>query len=212
MSTALVKAFSIADTKLWKGGCRIVLGLATGTGVFPTNFEDVIDPTTMALVAPYTDFGATNEDGFTVSRTWDEIDGVATDQRDFLLREGSVENVAMTGTAVSLYTDITTMAYLWGLGTVSTVAAVVGPPAKRGFKKANLGTVTDITPRIFCILQQNNVSGKLRMFAFRKARVTSPGDLTLQSRVTASNEFNLTFDPDPAIIDGSDFGLLFEET
>ncbi len=212
MATALVKAFSIADTKLWKGGCRIVVGAVGGGGVFPTTMEDVIDLTDMGLVAPWTDFGATTDDGFTISRSWDEIDGVATDQRDFLLREGSVENVTMTGTATSLYTDITTLAYLWGLGTVVTVALVVGPPAKRAHKKANLGTVTDVTPRLFCILQQNNVSGKLRMFAFRKARITSPGDLNLQSRVTASNEFTVNFDPDPAIIDGSDFGILFEET
>lgn len=209
MTTPLAKAMPITDTKLWKGGCRIILG--TTAGPFPTTFEDIIDPTTMTLVSPFTDFGATTEDGFTISRSWDEIEGVATDQRDFLLREGSVENVQMQGTATSLYTDIATMAYLWGLGTVVLVPAVTGPPAKRAFRKASLGTVTDITPRVFVILQQNNISSKLRMFAFRKARVTSPGDLTLQSRVTATNEFTVVFDPDPVIVDGSDFGMMFEE-
>jgi hypothetical protein len=135
---------------------------------------------------------------------------VATDQRDFLLREGSVENVVMSGTATSLYTDIATMAWVWGLGVTTTIPA--NGVISRAQKSAKLGTVTDLSPRVFGILQQNNVSSKMRLLAFRKARVTDPQDMNMQGRTTSAVDFNLVFDPDPAIIDGTDFGLYFEET
>jgi len=211
MATALVRALTIDDTKLWRGGGRLVMG-ALGTGTFPTVMEDVINLTTMALVAPYVDLGATSDDGFTLTHGWDDVDGIPTDQRDYDLRQGATENAVYGATFTPLQADIDSLVWFWGLDASTTVAQVTGPPIKVAHKKAKLGGSPALTTRIFCILQQNDVSSKMRMFAFRKARIAAPGDLTGNRRTVMSGEVELSFLPDTAITDNSDFGMLFEET
>jgi hypothetical protein len=122
MATDLTRNFVPADSKIWKGGARLLT--ASKTVVLPANpkLEDVISPATFVLQSGWVDIGALSDDGVAIAREWDESEGLLIDQRDFPLRGGQPQNVRMSITATLVYSDLASLDYLWQLGTTTAAA------------------------------------------------------------------------------------------
>jgi hypothetical protein len=209
MSTGLVDALAINESDIWRGGHRLLLGDLSTPPSFPSKIEDVINPTTYVLAAGWTDIGATTEDGFRLTPEWDTVDGVPIDQRDTPLFGGNINNIRINGTATAMYTDLATLRVTWAIvGASSAIAAGAGTVAQH---VAPIGEVSSLPERMVAIVQEHEKTGKLRVVAFRRAKLSSPGELPFSSREVSRNEFTLTFLPDNAITDGSSFGKIFEE-
>jgi len=221
MATQLVSAISIdasADARIWQGGARLVYAAVAPETPVPTQavpryIEDILNLTSYALEDGYHDFGATSEDGITLGRSFDIQDGINIDQRDYPLRGGRPNNFAMTLGGTSMDTSLDRMKWLWALGAITAISAnPSGTPANAAQRRVGLGAPSALIERPLVVLQQNDVTGKIRMFFLRKARIASAGDFQIQSRGTTTNEFSFNILPDPGVTDGSDFGLLFELT
>lgn len=208
MATSLVENFAIVEANIWKGGHRILFGDTGTPPAVPANLEDIINPTTFALETGWTDFVATTDDGFTMTREWEVDEGIATDQRGYNLRAGGISGTTMGGSATSLYSDYETLKMTWVLGSTTAIAAGSGITAQHVTK---IGAPAIVPERQCVILQMNDSTGKIRAFYFRRAKFTDPGEIGLKASEPTSQEFALTFEPDASQTDGSDFGLLFEQ-
>lgn len=210
MATALVRAMTIDDAKIWRGASRVVIGDSVTPPTFPTKIEDILSLTTMILITGWTDLGATSDEGTDIERGQDVDEGFAIDQRDYNLRSGRVSGVSMKASQTLLYTDITTLKTIWEAGTLTTVAAVASVNVAQ--KRLAVGSPSALTKRFVAILQQNDSSGKMRVFVFRRGSFTETGSLKVNAKDTSMIDSTIEFQPDPAQIDGTDFGVVIEET
>jgi hypothetical protein len=207
MATSLVTNLSIDLAKIWTGGHRLVY--APIETAFPGDLEDIINVSTWALETGWVDFGPTTDDGFEITREGDVNEGVAIDQRDYNLGAGNYANVSMGGSCTAMYTDSATLKLKWEFGT--TTAIPIGTGVTITQSSTAMGSPATPTPRRLAVLQQNT-NGLLRAFVFRRATVELGGSVALHKGDPEGTEVTFVFQPDPSITDGSDFGVLLEQT
>lgn len=208
MAVSLINSVALQETNIWKGGHLLLLGDPTTPPAFPTKIEDVIAPDTFAFKTGWSFFTATDENGFDIQPTYEVDKGIPTDQRKYNLLKGDVDTVAWSGSGTALYSDLTTLKKLWNLGGITAIAAVAGTTVAQ--RVANIGVPERLLEQQVAIVQQNNKTKKLRVLVFRKGTFTEPQAMKAAGRSVSSNAFTVTFDPDTTIVDGSDFGKIFE--
>lgn len=210
MGTALASAIAYDEGTLWRGACRIIISDTASPPTFPTLLEDVIDLTTMALEAGWVDLGLTSDEGAEIERAMDVDEGIPVDQRDYLLRTGRVSNVTKSITTTLMDTSIQSIKRTWEAGTLTAIAASVGVNVAQ--KKLAIGNPGTLTERFVAVLQQNDAAGeKLRMFVFRKGKITESGAIKVSAKDPSIIDITISCEADPSQTDGSDFGFLFEE-
>jgi len=200
----LVDNISVARNEVYKGASYLVLGSLAS---FPGELESVIHPTTYALAEGLTAYAPTTEDGVTLNRSAEVSDGIAIDQRKSNLDEGEPDAWEMEAGTTLLKTNAAALAVAWELGTVeshtgSVVSQTVTP----------ISAPTTFTERQLYIIQEDAKTGRLRVFAFRKAVVQPDGDLNVQSEEASGlpTTFKIREDTDITAHHGS-FGKIFEE-
>lgn len=207
MSTALARALVPAETKMYRGENRIVIGDDTTT--WPTKLEDIIDLTTFLLETGWTDLGVTNPDGVSIERTQDVDEGIEIDQRDYMLRRGKVSNIGYTIGYSLMYSDNATLKKVWNSPTLTAIAASVGVNVAQ--TELELGSPDSLVRYPIAILQQDDKSGKLRAFVFRQAMFTETGGITISRTDPSVLEITMEVDPDVSEA-GTEFGVVFEQT
>lgn len=204
MASPLVKGLSIDEAKIWTGGHRLVYApIATA---FPTDLDDIVNMTTWALATGWVDFGPTTDDGFEITREGDVNEGIAIDQRDYNLGAGNYANVTMGGSCTAMYTDSATLKLKWEFGATTAVAGGTVPQSSTA-----MGSPSTPIKRRLAVLQQNT-NGYLRAFVFRQATVELGGSVALHKGDPEGTEVTFIFQPDASIVDGTDFGVLLEQT
>ena len=201
---SLVDNVSITREQVYKGSGVLAIGSLTS---FPGELESVINPTTYALGAGISFYAPTSEDGVALNRSAEVTDGIAIDQRKANLDEGEPEAWSMGASVTLLRTDAAMLALAWELGTVESHSGSVVEQ-----------TVTPISaPHTFTeqelyLIQEDAKTGRLRVFAFRKAVPQPDGDLNAQAEEATGLPitFKLREDTSVALHHGS-FGKIFEE-
>lgn len=203
----------VSKTKIWRGAGRIVYA-ASGTS-FPGRIESIINPSTFALNASWSDIGGTSEDGVTVTREFEGRDGVMVDQLPYPLFAGDPHNWKMSCGFELLETDIAKLQIAWELP--ASVALTSGSgPTDYGIAqtKVGLSAPNSLTQRLLAVIQEQPEDADLRVIAFRKAQLT-PEATELVMASSDPSGLAITFDcqADSDIDDDSDpFGAVFEET
>ena len=201
---SLIDNVSVTRNQVYKGSGVLALGTLTS---FPGELETVINPTTYALGNGLTIYAPTTEDGVTLNRTAEVSDGIAIDQRKANLDEGEPEGWSMECGVTLLRTDAQALAMAWELGTVESVTGSVVSQTV-----TPISAPATFTERELYLIQEDAKTGRLRVFAFRKAVPQPDGDLNAQSEEASGLPitFRLREDTSVAEADGS-FGKIFEE-
>lgn len=204
----MIDAISVDRDTIYKGAARLVYANTT-LASFPGRFESVMNATTYALVSGWNDFGATTEEGITVSRSAELSDGIALDQRVTPLDEGEPESWEMSLETTLLNTSLTNVALAWEAGTLRAYIADGGYAAQHVL---DLDAPTSFTQRMLCVIQEDPKSERLRMVCFRKVTPKVDGSDLTMSRGEASElpvSFTLAADEDVAQGSGQ-FGRIYE--
>ena len=207
--TQMIDAITVDRDNIYKGAARLVYSDPTALTSFPGRFESVMNPTTYALVAGWTDFGATTEDGITITREASLDDGIAVDQRNSPLDEGEPETWTMSAETTLLDTSLANIAIAWAAGTLRAHAADGSTAAQHAL---DLDAPTSFTTRMMCAIQEDPKTAKLRMACFRKVKPKVDGSDLSMSRNEASElplSFTLASDEDVAQGSGQ-FGRIYE--
>jgi hypothetical protein len=201
---SLVDNVSITRNQVYKGSGVLAIGSLAS---FPGELESVINPTTYVLGSGIAAYVPTSEDGVTLNRTAEVSDGIAIDQRKSNLDEGEPEAWSMGLGTTLLRTDAAMLKIAWELGTVeplvgSVVSQTVTP----------ISAPSTFTEQELYLIQEDAKTGRLRVFAFRKAVPQPDGDLNAQSEEASGLPvtFKLREDTSVAAHHGS-YGKIFEE-
>jgi len=207
--TTLTDAINVDRDEIFKGAARLVYSNPATLTSFPGRFESVMNPTTMALVAGWTDFGGTTEDGLTVRREAELSDGIPVDQRRSPLDEGEPEKWNMSAETTLLQTSLTNIKLAWEGGTLRAHPAAGGNAAQHVLDLDAPGIVTE---RMLCAFQEDPKTLKMRMICFRKAKPKVDGAEMKWSRSDATEvPISFTLASDEDISEGSgQFGRIYE--
>lgn len=241
MTTALARALTINDANIWKGAARMMTSVSTWATLFPT-YDAVTDPPLLedivhmrsfpaytvpivqyTLAVGWADLGALTEDGVTITREWDESDGITIDQRDTPLRGGIPQNVRMSVSATSVYNSLDMLDYFWQTGSTGTVPTAPGaaPAAEGNVAQRNLtiGETKTLAEKRVAIVQQSDTptSGvspiyKVHGFLFRAGVLNPPSAIKWSSRAHTTQDFALRIRSDVSVSDGTEFGWFLEQT
>jgi len=205
----MIDAISINRETIYKGAARLVYSDPTELTSFPVHFEDVMNPTTYILATGWVDFGATTEDGVTISREAELSDGISLDQRVTPLDEGEPESWEMSLEATLLNTSLPNIAVVWEAGTNHAITAGTGYAAQHVL---DLDAPTAFTTRMLCAIQEDPKSERLRMACFRKVTPKVDGSELAMSRTDASElPASFTLAADENVAEGAgQFGCIFE--
>jgi len=203
----MIDAITVDRDTIYKGAARLVYADPETLSSFPGRFESVMSPTTYALESGWSDFGATTEDGVTISREAELSDGIAVDQRNSPLDEGEPESWTMALNTTMLNTSLTNLAIVWEAGTnrahvdTGTAQHILDIDAPDSF-----------TERMLCAIQEDPKTNKLRMACFRKVKPKVDGsELSMQSGEASELEVNFTLSADEDITQGAgQFGKVYE--
>ena len=203
---ALIDNVTVTRTKVYKGAARLVVDDGTETfSSFPGAFDSVMNPATYELQAGLTDLGPTSEDGVTISRSADLSEGIPLDQRKTNLDEGEPESWEMAAEATLMHTDLDNFQIAWEGGTKRTIAS---PTAQHSL---DLDAASAFTERMAFFIQEDPISKKLRLFAFRKAVPQVDGEVNIQSNEATGLPLSLKLKADETVSEGSgQFGKIFE--
>ena len=201
---SLIDNVSITRDQVYKGSGILALGTLTS---FPGELETVIDPDTYALGSGLTIYAPTSEDGVTLNRTAEVSDGIAIDQRKANLDEGEPDGWSMELSTTLLRTDAAALAVAWELGTVENLTGSVVDQTV-----TPISAPATFTEQELYLIQEDAKTGRLRVFAFRKAVPQPDGELNAQSEEATGLPvtFKLREDTSVAERHGS-FGRIFEE-
>lgn len=201
---SLVDNITVTRPKVYKGASYVVYG---NLASFPGELESVIHPTTYELAAGLTAICPTTEDGVTIGRTIEVSDGIPIDQKRYALDEGEPETTSMQVGFTSLDTDVETLHILWETpAPVSVAGSVVNQ------KRLPLNAPETFTERQLYIIQEDFKTGRLRVFAFRKAVPQPDGEINAQSSEASGAPASFRIRPDLAIVDHhGPYGHIFEE-
>lgn len=205
----MIDSITVDRDTIYKGAARLVYSDPDTVTSFPGRFESVMNATTYALEAGWTDFGATTEDGVTVTREAELSEGIPVDQRRSPLDENEPENWNMAAEATLLDNSLTNIALVWEAGTLRAHAAEGGNAAQHILDLDAPGTFTE---RMMAAIQEDPKTSKLRMLCFRKVKPKVDGSELSMSRTEASElpvAFTLASDED--VSEGSgQFGRVYE--
>ena len=205
----MIDAITITRSKIYKGGSRLIYSDPDTLTSFPGRFESVMNATTFALESGWSDFGATTEDGVTLTREAELSEGIPLDQRVTPLNENEPEKWTMALEATLISTDLDNIALAWEAGTNHALAEGGGYAAQHAL---DLDAPTSFTERMLGVIQEDPKSSKLRMAVFRVAKPKVEGGELSISRTDASElpaTFTLTTDPNISAGYGQ-FGRIYE--
>lgn len=205
----MIDVITVDRDTIYKGAARLVYSNPVSLTSFPGRFESVMNATTYALVAGWTDFGATTEDGVMIRREASLTDGIPVDQRRSPLDEGQPETWNMAAETTLLNNSLTNIAIAWEAGTLRAHTAAGGNAAQHVL---DLDAPGEFTQRMMCAIQEDPISNKLRMACFRKVTPKVDGSELSMSRTNASElpvTFTLASDEDVAEGSGQ-FGRIYE--
>ena len=200
----LVDNITITRAETYKGSGYVLIGALAS---FPGELESVIHPDTYALGAGVVALCPTSEDGVTIGRAAEVSDGIPIDQKPYNLDEGEPTGWTQEVTFTLLNTDLDFLKYVWA---TDDPVAVVGSLVNQ--KRMPLGAPTSFTERELYIVQEDITTGRLRVFAFRKAVPQTDSELNVQSEEASgvSTTFRIRADTSLANHHGP-FGFVFEE-
>jgi len=205
----MIDAITIDREQMYQGAGRIVV--ASSLTSFPGRLESVMHPTTYVLASGWFDLGPTDKDGFTLTREASLTDGIEVDQLRTKMNAGEPEDWEMAVECNLLHTTPANIGYVWETTAPITISSTGGVVAQ---KRLDFDAPASFTERRLAVIQEDPVTGGLRVFAFRKAKPqVEGGELKISSgEVTAlPAKFKLSVDSD--IDEGyGQFGRLYEET
>jgi len=201
---ALIDSITVTRNKTFKGASYVAYGTLAS---FPGALESVINPTTYALVGGLTALCPTSEDGVALTRSADSQDGFAVDQKTTMVDEGEPENWAQEVSFTLLDSTVDVLAVVWEAGTPATI---VGSAVTQ--KRLSLGSPASYTERQLYIIQEDPVTLRMRVFAFRKAVPQVDSEMNIQRTDAAGVPvtFKCRADTTQAEHRGP-FGYIFEE-
>jgi len=210
----------VNSDRVWRGASRFLYA-ASGTS-FPGKLESVIQPsspndpdaTAYALGTSWNDFGGTGTEGIEIVREFEGQAGIEVDQIPYDLFEGDPTKWSMRVSGTLKHTDPATLAIGWELpSTVSIAADDTGPDYKVAQTKVKFSAPTSLTERLLAVVQEHPDNGNLRVFVFRKAKLT-PAARALAISASDGSELPIEFDckADTTIDSDEDpFGALYRE-
>ena len=201
----LKDSITVTRNETYKGPSYIAIGALAS---FPGQLESVIHPTTYALEEGIVAVAPTTEDGVTIKRSAEVGDGIAIDQKAYNLDEGEPDGWAMEVSFTLLNTDVDYLRYVWGTGDPIAVSGSVVTQ-----KKLPLDAPTSFTERELYIIQEDAKTGRMRVFAFRKAVPQPDSELNVQSSdgSGAPATFKCRADTTITADHHGPFGFIFEE-
>jgi hypothetical protein len=197
----------VTESNVWRGAARFLYADA-GTS-FPGELESVINPTTYALAAGWNDFGGTGDEGLTITREFEGMDGVPIDQRAYNLFEGDPTKWMMKVSAKLMETDLDNLRIAWETPAKQSITGSSVSQTKLLFNAP-----TTLVERMVAAIQQHSEQDNLRVFVFRTASL-EPGarELLLKADSGTGVPLEMNLEPDPAVADADGpFGALYEET
>lgn len=209
MADTLTSVMTLDENKIYRGPSRLLYGRIGLTA--PVKIEDVIDPTTYALASGYYDWGMTDEDGVNISRESELFDGIPLDQRKTNLYEGEPENWMMALSTNMVDADLDTLIRAWELGDKTTLTSEAGRVAQT---YTTIGAPQAMTERRMAVVQEDNKTGRLRLFWFRKCiPMQEASETQIFDGGAALVPLSVKIDQDLDVTDAQGpFGLIFEET
>lgn len=208
MTTKMIDAITVDRDNIFKGACRLIYSDPGTLTSFPGRFESVMNPDTYALQSGWSDFGATTEDGVTITREAELSEGIALDQRNTPISKGEPEDWNMGLETVLLDQSLDNIALVWQAGTNRAHAAGGGTAAQHIL---DLDAPSAFTERMVAAIQEDPETGKLRMACFRKVKPKADNSELKMSRTAASElpaAFTLNADED--VSEGSgQFGRIY---
>ena len=211
----LIDNVTVTRNKIYKGAGRLVVSDPDVLTSFPGVLESVINPASpksgaaYALADGWTDLGPTTEDGITLQRTISASDGIALDQRKSNLDEGEPEDTTMSLETELLHTDLDTLKIVWQGGNKRTIADAGTNVAQHSL---DFDAPQTFTERMLAVIQEDPKSGKLRVFAFRKAIPDVDSELVIQSNEATGLPASFMLRTDTTVNEGSgQFGKVYEE-
>jgi len=207
--TKMIDSISIDRDTIYKGAARLIYSDPDTLTSYPGRFESVMNATTYALVSGWEDFGATTEDGVTITREAELSDGIQVDQRATPLNVGEPESWGMSLETTLLNTSLASLAIAWEAGINHAYSADSTYAAQHAL---DLDAPTSFTERMLCAIQEDPLTSKLRMACFRKATPKVDGSELAMARTAASElpaSFSLSADEDIAEGYGQ-FGRIYE--
>ncbi|MHA1573493.1 MAG: hypothetical protein ACTSX8_05825 [Alphaproteobacteria bacterium] len=200
----LVDNITLTRNETYKGAAYIAYGNLTS---FPGELESVINPSTYELNAELTAIAPTTEDGVQIGRSAEISDGIALDQKRTNWDEGEPTAWTMQVTTNVLDTDVDTLKVLWQ---TPDPVAITGSVVNQ--RRLPLGAPTTFTERELYIIQEDYYTGRLRVFAFRKAVVQPDGDLNVQSEEATAVPVIFKIRASESLAEHhGPFGFIFEE-
>jgi len=201
----LKDSITVTRSTVYKGPSYIAIGELAS---FPGELESVIHPTTYALQSGIVAVAPTTEDGVTIKRTAEVGDGIAIDQKAYNLDEGEPDGWEMEVSFTLLNTDVDFLKYVWGTGDPMAVSGSVVSQ-----QKLPLDAPTSFTERELYIIQEDAKTGRMRVFAFRKAVPQPDSEVNVQSSdgSGAPATFKCRADTTITADHHGPFGFIFEE-
>lgn len=201
---ALIDSISVTRNTIYKGASYVAYGALAS---FPGALESIINPATYALVAGLTALCPTSEDGVALSRSADSQDGFAVDQKTTMLDEGEPENWAQEVSFTLLNSTLDNLAVVWA---ANAPATIVGSAVTQ--KRLSLGAPATYTERQLYIIQEDPVTLRMRVFAFRKAVPQVDSEVNIQRTDVAGVPVAFKCRADTAQAEHrGPFGYVFEE-
>ncbi|MBN2004134.1 MAG: hypothetical protein JXA21_12330 [Anaerolineae bacterium] len=208
MAVSVLDGMTIDRNSVFRGAARAVYAASTKT--FPTKIEDVIDPSSYELASGWSDLGATNDDGFTLRRSVEVFDGITIDQLKTKLDEGEPESWMMESECTLMDTSLDKMAIVWQGGTIETITAGAGTVAQHALP---LDAPASFTSRRFAYIQQDEKTGRIRVFVFRDVIPQVDGsDLKMSGKEGSPLPAKFKIKRDTSIaLNSGQFGKVFQE-
>lgn len=216
MAQTMLDGLTIDRNDIYKGAARVVVSDPELLTSFPGRLESIINPSVpasgvaYALATGWVDVGPTTEDGVTLTREAETSDGIVLSQRAAALDEGEPETWNMSAEMTLLETTLERINMAWAAGTLKTHASDGTHVAQRSL---TMDAPTTFTERMCAIIQEDEKTGTLRAFAFRKAIPNVDGnEMTFHGDDPTDLPFNLTLKADLDIGQGyGQFGVVFSE-
>jgi len=195
---------TITRSKVYKGTSYVAIGTLAS---FPGELESVINPTTYALDALLTPLAPTTEDGVTINRVAEVSDGIEIDQKAYNLDEGEPTGWTQEVSMTLLQTDSDALRIVWE---TSDPVAVVGSSVNQN--RTPLGAPRVFTSRELYVIQEDETTGRLRVFAFRDAVPQVDSEINIQSEEASGLPVTFKCRADATLADHQGpFGFIFEE-
>ena len=149
----------------------------------------------------------TTEDGVTINRVAEVSDGIEIDQKAYNLDEGQPTSWTMEVSMTLLKTDVDALRIVWE---TADKVAVTGSVVNQ--QRLPIGAPTAFTSRELYIIQEDETTGRMRVFAFRDAIPQVDTEINIQSEEAAGLPITFKCRADSTLADHhGPFGFLFEE-